>query len=123
MINLLVKYFSGVRTMDINNLSVDEMLKLQRQLESAIPRKKAAGLSAFVAEIKGLVAQRGYTLDEVRAALDKTPATTGEKKTRAPAAVKYKLDEERTWTGRGQQPKWLVKYLADGGMLEKLATE
>lgn len=29
-------------------------------------------------------------------------------------------DASKTWTGRGRQPGWLVKYLEDGGELDKL---
>lgn len=43
----------------------------------------------------------------------------GEVKERAPVAPKYKLDD-KTWTGRGRPPVWLVEFEAQGGNRESL---
>ena len=109
--------------MDITKLTLEQMVELQKQLESALPNMKKQRLDELRASIKKQVESAGLTLDEVLAPLlpNKGVKKTGSDKTssRKPAAVKYRLDG-KTWTGKGLKPQWFVDYVEANGNAEAL---
>jgi DNA-binding protein H-NS len=98
--------------MDITKLTLEQMIELQKQIDSALPNLKKQRLSTLQAEIRQLVKAGGYTLDEVLTPLlqNQGGKTAGNEKTsRKPAAVKYQLGD-KTWTGKGRVPAWVTEY-------------
>lgn len=100
---------------------MDELEKIQQQIADL--QKKAHEIAAknksqVIDEIKAKIALYGLTASDLGLVGTRTRAA-GETKARKPVAVKYKHGDD-TWTGRGMKPKWVTKYLADGGKLESL---
>jgi len=102
--------------MDLDTLSLKELKQLQDKVAIAIfdfeKRKKAETL----AELKALAKSKGFSLDEL---LDDTKS----KKKKAPVEAKYAdpANPEKTWSGRGRKPKWLVEALESGSSIEDFA--
>ncbi len=96
--------------MELNNLSLDELKKLHKDVDRAIKSYEARKLAAARAELEAHAKALGVTLKQVMGDSDVS-------KTRAPAVVKYRnpnnLDE--TWSGRGRKPRWLTVALTSVG--------
>ncbi|WP_298620640.1 H-NS histone family protein [uncultured Zoogloea sp.] len=109
--------------MDITKLTLEEMVALQKQLESALPDMKKQRVDELRESIKQQVEKAGLTLDEVLRPLlpNKTVKKTGSDKpsSRKPAAVKYQLDG-KTWTGKGKKPQWFLDFVEANGNAEAL---
>lgn len=110
--------------MDITQLTLEQMVELQKQLESALPNMKKQQLDKLRISIKEQIESAGLTLDEVLSPL--LPNRGGKKansngsSSRKPAAVKYRLGDQH-WTGKGRTPAWVTKYTAgDDAKLEEL---
>lgn len=100
---------------DLNEMSLDELKKLQKDVAKAIESFEERALKAARVEMEAIARQHGFTFDQV---LAKAPALG-----RKPVAPKYAnpADKNQTWTGRGRKPKWVVDALASGKTLEDLA--
>lgn len=100
---------------NLDELSLDELKKLHKDVTKAIETYEERALKAVRAEMDAIARQHGYTLEKV---LAKAPAIA-----RKPVEPKYAnpADSDQTWTGRGRKPKWVVEALAKGKTLEDLA--
>lgn len=108
--------------MDITKLTLEEMVALQKQLESALPNLKKQRIKALQAEIREKIEAGGFTLDEVLTPLlqnSGVKSTKSEKTGRKPAAIKYRL-EDKTWTGKGKPPHWYTEHVKANGNDEAL---
>ncbi|WP_071796108.1 H-NS family nucleoid-associated regulatory protein [Natronohydrobacter thiooxidans] len=101
--------------LDLNEMSLDELKKLQKDVTKAIESYEERALKAARVEMEAIARQHGFTFDQV---LAKAPAVG-----RKPVAPKYAnpADKSQTWTGRGRKPRWVVDALANGKALEDLA--
>lgn len=99
--------------MDLNNLSLDELKKLQNDVAVAIfnfeKRKKAEAL----AEVERVAKANGFSLKELLG--DEKP---GSKKSKAAAKYANPANPEQTWSGRGRKPAWVNEFEASGNSLE-----
>lgn len=100
---------------NLEEMSLDELKKLQKDVAKAIETYEDRALKAVRAEMDAIARQHGYTLEKV---LSKAPVTV-----RKSVLPKYAnpADSDQTWTGRGRKPKWVVEALATGKTLEDLA--
>ena len=98
--------------MNLEMLSLEELKDLQDKVAIAIfdfeKRKKAETL----AELKALAESKGFSLDELM--------DVSKNNKKKPVAAKYADPEhsERSWSGRGRKPKWLVTALESGRSIE-----
>lgn len=109
-------------TVDITKLTLEQIIELQKQLESALPNLKKQRIKALQAEIREKIEAGGFTLNEVLTPLLQNPgvkSTGGEKAGRKPAAIKYRL-EDKTWTGKGKPPHWYTEHVKANGNDESL---
>lgn len=85
-----------------------QILELQKKANRIAIQEKAATLE----DIKIKIKTYGITMKEL------SELVTGNARGHSPVAVKYKhpQNSDLTWTGRGRQPKWMVEYLASGGV-------
>jgi len=101
--------------MNLEMLSLEELKDLQDKVAIAIfdfeKRKKAETL----AELKALAESKGFSLDELM--------DVSKNNKKKPVAAKYADPEhsERSWSGRGRKPKWLVTALESGRSIEDFA--
>ena len=98
--------------MNLEMLSLKELKDLQDKVAIAIfdfeKRKKAETL----AELKALAESKGFSLDELM--------DVSKNNKKKPVVAKYADPEhsERSWSGRGRKPKWLVTALESGRSIE-----
>ncbi|EPX78328.1 H-NS family nucleoid-associated regulatory protein [Salipiger mucosus] len=98
---------------DVNSLSKNELLALQKDIDKAIKdreeREKIEALAAAEAKAR----EMGYTLSELLAARGE-----GKKKSVNPPKYRHPENPEKTWTGRGRQPDWIKEALGSGKSLD-----
>ena len=108
---------------ETTNPVLPSLLAQKVELDKQIEKAKAEEKSAVLVQIRSAMEQYEITAEELTAApkRGRKPSSTnsGERK---PVAPKYQLDD-KTWTGRGKQPKWVVEALASGLTLEDLLIE
>ena len=98
--------------MDLNEMSLPELKRLQRDLEKAIASFEQRQLAAARAELEARARELGFSLAELADAAN-APA----KRSRAEAQPKYRnpANPKETWSGRGRQPRWLTVALTSVG--------
>jgi DNA-binding protein H-NS len=115
-----VNYIFNLKTlnevlMDISNLSVSELEKLQADAAVLIETKKEqAILDAFNA-IEEVAEKVGMTVEEL---LQIGKAKNKKERKSVEPRYRNKDNFEETWTGRGKQPRWLVAAIEAGAKLE-----
>jgi DNA-binding protein H-NS len=113
-------------SINLDELSVDELEKLIKQAESALDKKRKAELKNAQAVLEKMAKDLGVDpQDLLKNAADKKKTTrkkAAKKKTgvRRPAKVKFRdpNNSSNTWTGRGKRPLWLQDALSKGANLD-----
>ena len=98
-------------TVDISSLSVAELQKLKGNIDDAIANRRQGELAGLRLQIEELVAQSGFSLEEVMQA--KAP----KKRIVQPKSADPN-NPEQTWSGRGRKPAWVQELLDSGAKLE-----
>lgn len=102
---------------DLEELSLSELKKLQKDVDKAIASFEARQKAAARAELEAKAKELGFSLNQL---LDDAPT----KKKSAPAKPKYRnpANPDQTWSGRGRKPRWLTVALTRvGAKLEDFA--
>lgn len=101
--------------MNLNELSLKELKKLQSDVERAIASYEDRMRKEALSELEARAKAMGFNLAELVGAAPK--------KQRAAKSPKYAHPEnpELTWTGRGRKPKWVSEVLAQGKSLDDFA--
>ena len=96
---------------DLNTLSLAELVRIQKELPKVITKVKATEKAALRKEIEALAAKSGFDITEV---------FSSKTKARRPVKPKYRnpADTTQTWAGRGRKPKWVNALLQGGGSLD-----
>jgi DNA-binding protein H-NS len=100
---------------DLEELSLDELKKLQKDVSNEIKNYKDREKKRALAEVEAFARERGLN-----------PADLSElvkRRTRKPAKPKYANPEnpDQTWTGRGRRPRWIEDALAGGKTLDQMS--
>ena len=92
--------------LNINKLSTKEIEELLSKLAKEVQKRLRR-------EEKELSARK----DHINKVLSKTlkGRTRIDPRKDIPIPVKYRLDGQHVWSGRGRDPRWLVEYEAKGG--------
>ena len=98
---------------NLNDLSLDELKKLRKDVGTAIEqfdsRKKQEALAAVEAKAK----EFGYSLADL--------VPTAKKPLKAaPAKYRHPENPGLTWAGRGRQPRWVTAHVDAGRPLTEL---
>ena len=98
--------------MDLTEMSLQELKRLQRDVERAIASFEQRQLAAARAELEARARELGFSLAELVSADGSTA-----KPKRAAASPRYRnpKNPEETWSGRGRQPRWLTVALTSVG--------
>ncbi len=119
--------------MDLGNLSLTELRRLQGKVETEIRRRSDSARRTLLKRMQKMAAEEGLSLEDVmEGSAPATPANeaapkrtrrTAAKKAKAPSVVKYRnpSNPEQGWSGRGRKPKWAVDWIAQGKSLDELA--
>lgn len=98
---------------DIGAMSLEEMIQLRDRMNSLIAEKVAAREAELQAELAALRA--------LATGSPARPSAGAQRKTRGPAAAKYRGPNGETWAGRGAAPKWLTELEAKGRKRDEFA--
>lgn len=99
-------------SIDIGNLSAEELMKLELQIKEVIKEKKAESIRLAKLQIREIAAKAG---------LDVVINETKEEKP-AVRRVKYRNPNNatETWSGRGKPPRWFRDAVDAGEDINKL---
>lgn len=94
-----------------------QIAELQKKAEQIVQAQRQPVIDRIKDEIKSY----SITAKELgfKASRGSIKPISSEVKERTQVPPKYKLDE-KTWTGRGRPPVWLVQYEASGGDRAKI---
>lgn len=97
--------------------TLTDLLAQKAALEQQIVEVQREQRAQAIAQVRALMAEHGLTLADLGTrALPPLPRKAGTGK----VAAKYRNEATgETWTGRGLQPNWLKRALADGATLEQ----
>ena len=104
-------------TMDLSKLSLNDLKKLQQDIEALIANQGKEAVVRARKDILAIAQSVGLTVDQL---LDGKPAKTVKK-----VAAQYQNPENSAeqWTGRGRKPRWIVEAMQGGAKLEDLKTK
>jgi DNA-binding protein H-NS len=93
---------------DLNSLSLDELKRLQKDVNKAVEGYEARKRKDAFAAADAAAREMGYTLADL--------TETSAKKKKMVSVPKYRHPEnaDQTWTGKGRQPDWMKEALASG---------
>jgi DNA-binding protein H-NS len=96
--------------MNLKSMSIDKLMKLKDQIDSALRAKVADERSTLQAKLDKLS----------RLSTSRSPSKALRMGARGPVAPKYRNPENpsETWAGRGLTPRWLAAALKAGKKLE-----
>jgi DNA-binding protein H-NS len=101
---------------------MDELELIQQQIAELTKKAEELAIQKkqpVIDEIKAKLKAYGITAKDL-GLVEVVVAQPVADKVKKPVAIKYRSGEN-TWTGRGMKPKWVVKFIEDGGKLEELA--
>ncbi|QLQ32377.1 MAG: H-NS histone family protein [Candidatus Thiothrix singaporensis] len=99
-------------SVDISSLSVAELERLKGSIDNAIANRRDTELTGLREAIEEMVANAGFTIDEVM------QARTSKKRIIKP---KYRNpnNPEQAWSGRGRKPGWVEEWTSSGRSLDE----
>lgn len=100
---------------DLDSLSLDELMALQKQVADAIANFQARRRAEALAAVEAAARDHGFTLAELTEA-----SAVSIKPEPRPAKYRHPENPALTWSGRGRQPRWVKEALAAGKSLDEL---
>ena len=102
--------------MDLSNLTIAELKRLNKDVLKAIEAFPNKLKTAAIAEIEAKADELGFSLKELFQKNEKIV-----KKRQVIVRYRNPNDPSVTWTGFGRRPKWVAEALAAGKSLNDLA--
>lgn len=106
-------------TINVEQLDLVELSNLSKEITKTIASKRNSFVKELTSELLLRAESVGISKDEIIAEL--TGARVSKRGVAGEAKYKSLTDSDKTWTGRGRKPQWVVDFLAEGGNLEDLA--
>jgi DNA-binding protein H-NS len=88
---------------ELKDLSLEEMLKKQKELEAFIAKRMEMKKKEALQEIQAIVRRHDLSYEEVVAVIRTTT-----KRGKAPAIYRNPDNPRQTWSGKGEPPAWYV---------------
>lgn len=118
--------------MELGNLSLTELRRLQSKVETEIRRRSDTARRDLIKRMQKMAAEQGLSLDDVLGTSNpEKGAAKPAKAAKAPKAkkpakvsvIKYRnpANPDQGWSGRGRKPQWALDWLAQGKSIEELA--
>lgn len=98
---------------DIKNLDVNELAKLQTDIETTLAQKKEEKRQTVIAKVRQLLADNEMSFDDL-------PGRTAIPRAKPRPKYRNPKDYTQTWSGRGRKPAWIEENLKEGVALEKM---
>ena len=103
-----------MKTIDLSEFSLEELLSLNNELPKYINKARKAEKANLKQQMEALATEAGFSLDEI--VNNKNKIQIGFVKAR----YRNPNDFNQTWSGRGEKPMWVEKFIKDEGKLEDL---
>jgi DNA-binding protein H-NS len=100
-------------SIDLNNMSKDELKKLIKDAEKALKTIETRRLTEAKKAAESAAKEYGFSLDELL-------GTSPKKGSKSEPKYKNPSDASQTWTGKGRKPNWVNDALAAGKTMEDL---
>lgn len=97
---------------DLDELSLEELKQLEREVAKAIKSFEARKLSEARAAAEAAAKEHGFSLEDV---------VSGKSKVKGVAKYRDPENPSATWTGRGRKPNWVLAALERGVSLDELS--
>ncbi|GGE22160.1 trans-acting regulatory protein hvrA [Primorskyibacter flagellatus] len=94
-------------TVDLNALSLEDLKKLRKDVDSAIKNFEERKKKSALAELEAKAAELGFSLSELAGA-------GGRGRKVNPPKYRHPENPEMTWSGRGRQPDWYKEIVGAG---------
>lgn len=118
--------------MELGNLSLSDLRRLQSKVETEIRRRSDSARRDLIKRMQKMAAEQGLSLDDVlgTATADKSASkpvkaakAAKPKKVAKVSVIKYRnpANPDQGWSGRGRKPQWVHDWLAQGKAIEELA--
>ena len=123
-------------SIDLSSLSSDELKDLSKRIAKEIriraireakeaERAAAEKTKELFLQMRDLAAKHGMSVDDVLAGGTRRRRSRGTgpavAKSKSPPKYRNADDPEKTWSGKGRKPGWIVEGLATGKTLEDFA--
>ena len=102
--------------MELNDLSLDELKKLFVDIPVEIKRREMANKAQALKDLESLAKSRGFELAEL---VEGTKKVSKVRET-AVAIFRNPEDHSKTWSGKGNSPKWMKEHITKGGSRDDL---
>ena len=99
----------------LHNMSLKELIELQSDVATAIVDRKAADKAALKQKMAELVAESGFTLDELMSGSKGKRGAKAGNGSSAPIKYRNPDNPDETWSGRGRMATWLKDKLGKRG--------
>lgn len=95
-------------SIDLTNLSLDELKKLQKDVAKAVASFEMRRRQEALAAAEAAAREAGFSLSDLFG--------SGKTSAKAPGIPKYQHPENSAlvWTGKGRQPAWFKEAIAAG---------
>src|SRR6056297_2252384 len=101
--------------MDLQNLSLDELKQLQKDIDAAIKGYEARQLAEARSKLEAVAAEMGVRLEDI-------VGGGGKGKSKSISIPKFRHPENPalTWSGRGRKPQWFIEAMENGASEDDL---
>ncbi|ABM61229.1 H-NS family nucleoid-associated regulatory protein [Halorhodospira halophila] len=87
-----------------------DLQKASRMIEKEQKRREKEARKQAQQEMKQVAQKYGLDLDEIVSGVSKGAGAKATKGNKVPPKFRHPEDPDRTWTGRGRKPKWVVHW-------------
>ncbi|MBF0584540.1 MAG: H-NS histone family protein [Magnetococcales bacterium] len=106
--------------LNIDDMQLEELIELKTNVDLLIKKKQNQKKKELFAEMSDMAKAAGYTsVAEFIASQSGSRAIRSDKGVKLPPKYQSK-DKQKTWSGKGRKPDWVIKHLAGGGNIEAL---
>ena len=108
--------------MDLSNLSLSELRALALKIQVETKRREGEEITRARQQILSIAQSVGIPLSDLIDLSDKWNGKSSgvPRGTKLPVRFRHPRNPTLRWTGRGRQPHWVSKWLADGGTMKEL---
>ena len=99
-------------TINIEKLSLKELVALDQKLKIAISQARAREKAELKKKLAVLASEHGFSVSELVGVSGR-----GASKTKGIAKYANPDDPSDTWTGRGRKPRWVIARLKKGAKM------
>lgn len=94
-------------TVNLNEMSLDELKALRKDVDAAIKNYESRKKKAALAELEAKAAELGFNLNDLT-------GSGGRSRKINPPKFRHPENPELTWSGRGRQPDWYKEQISAG---------